>query len=686
MRNALLFFLLVLWMPSLWATSLLVGWSADSHDVSIATLNILEPQEQPPQREVLFTTSDSRVVRYTGLSQENRLILLRYLRQHPDVVYAEVDGQLHQQSLPYTPLLPNDWQVNQPRFACQHYPIAIIDSLVDIHHEALDSPRVRFSEVREFRTSFSEEDSKAHATHLAGIIAARPDQERNIGGVCDLATLISYGFMDDRRAGSISEAARAITRAVDQGAAIINASWGAFQYNQTLETAIQYANDQGVLLVASAGNNGRSIDARLYYPAAFSQTMDLVVAVAALDQQQNQRHTTATGGSNWGYAHVSLAAPGFLIPGLYPDNRYAQRTGTSMATAFVSGALAGIAQTYPHESPRAHIAALLNSARPLPSLQAQTRHASTLDTQRFIALPRHQLFQPIWFRHQWLADQQSFTLYGHDLDQVTDVRWIDHQHPNPAHHAIPLAQQSQEQLSLILPSGLQGELRLYTPLGALPSVHLDWLASTELPLITDDPETQRILWQGHLVEVQRLAGISDTPWTIEVVHHGSEEQLRLSGSNLSGDWQWRFVNEQPWYGLQVRREGRSALTLAQAEGYESISNSSGRWVINRPAEWLANTQANYILLKPLASAPSKGNEDTRCYIATSVYGDAHAPEVQALRAFRDQHLLPHASGRLLVNQYYRHSPAIARLAEQQPWLKSASRQVLDTLVEHLIEE
>lgn len=74
---------------------------------------------------------------------------------------------------------------------------------------------------------------------------------------------------------------------------------------------------------------------------------------------------------------------------------------------------------------------------------------------------------------------------------------------------------------------------------------------------------------------------------------------------------------------------------------------------------------------------------TPCFIATAVYGDTLAPEVQALRVFRDQVLMPHMLGRAFVKTYYTVSPPIARFLKTRPALAAPVRRLLDGMVKHL---
>jgi subtilisin family serine protease len=128
--------------------------------------------------------------------------------------------------------------------------------------------------------------------------------------------------------------ARGVLYAVDYGADIINLSLGAPTTSQTLEAAIAYAVDRGVVVVAAGGNFSAEM---AFYPAALSG----VIGVGATTSQDTHWRRSNSG------SHIDLTAPGDLIYSAYhlADNTlqgYTYMSGTSMATPFVSG-LAGLA-------------------------------------------------------------------------------------------------------------------------------------------------------------------------------------------------------------------------------------------------------------------------------------------------------------------------------------------------------
>ena len=195
-------------------------------------------------------------------------------------------------------------------------------------------------------------DESGHGTHVAGILAATVDNGIGIAGVARGVQLLPLraglnldqgGFFED------DDLAAAIVYAADQGADVINMSWGAPAFSPLLREAVNYAAAAGCVLVAAAGNEGTSpvfVPARLAAPIA--------VAAAAADG-------SILSFSNPGIA-VDMAAPGQGILSLVPGGRYGLLSGTSMAAPHVAGLAAMILARNPHFDAAAVRAALLATA------------------------------------------------------------------------------------------------------------------------------------------------------------------------------------------------------------------------------------------------------------------------------------------------------------------------------------
>jgi thermitase len=126
---------------------------------------------------------------------------------------------------------------------------------------------------------------------------------------------------------------KAIDYAVRNGAHIINYSGGGLEPSPQEKAAIARAEKHGILVVAAAGNEQSDSDVHGYYPADYE--LSNIISVTAINKSRKVLDS-----SNWGLNSVDLAAPGHNIYSLLPGNQYGFMTGTSQATAFVSGVAA----------------------------------------------------------------------------------------------------------------------------------------------------------------------------------------------------------------------------------------------------------------------------------------------------------------------------------------------------------
>ncbi|MCG2721316.1 MAG: S8 family serine peptidase [Thermodesulfovibrionales bacterium] len=155
------------------------------------------------------------------------------------------------------------------------------------------------------------EDLDSHGTHVAGIIASQGNNGAGGSGVMWSARIMALRFLGVSGSGDVANAAMAIIYAADNGARIINASWGGYDYSNTLYNAINYARSKGVLFIAAAGNEAQNNDFAPFYPSGF--TLDNIISVAASDSMDNLAYF-----SNYGATSVDLAAPGVGIYSTVP--------------------------------------------------------------------------------------------------------------------------------------------------------------------------------------------------------------------------------------------------------------------------------------------------------------------------------------------------------------------------------
>ncbi len=154
-------------------------------------------------------------------------------------------------------------------------------------------------------------DYHFHGTHVSGTIAAIGNNATGITGVNWLASIMPLRIFGVSGYGDTAKAIEAITYAADNGARVINASWGGGDFSQALYDAISYANDTGCLFVAAAGNGGDDgigddNDQDPFYPASYD--LPNIISVAATDHNDNLASF-----SNYGATSVDVGAPGVNI-------------------------------------------------------------------------------------------------------------------------------------------------------------------------------------------------------------------------------------------------------------------------------------------------------------------------------------------------------------------------------------
>ncbi|AWX44473.1 Halolysin [Flagellimonas maritima] len=198
-------------------------------------------------------------------------------------------------------------------------------------------------------------DSESHGTHVAGIIAAERNNGKGVNGVAKNVKLMSIRAVPNGDEYD-KDIALAIRYAVDNGAKIINCSFGkSFSPNaEWVYNAIQYAASRDVLIVHAAGNDGDNLDnmENPNYPNdhkfADTEFANNVITVGALTSDYGSKMVANF--SNYGKQNVDVFAPGDAIYSTLPNNDYDFQGGTSMAAPAVSGVAALIRSYYPQLS------------------------------------------------------------------------------------------------------------------------------------------------------------------------------------------------------------------------------------------------------------------------------------------------------------------------------------------------
>jgi len=185
-----------------------------------------------------------------------------------------------------------------------------------------------------------------HGTAVSSLIVANHPQ---LPGIAPSADLLSVRVLNAQGAGDAFTVAEGIVRAVDAGANILNLSLGSDADNAALREAVRYAMDRGVVVVAAAGNDGRS---GLVYPAGYEG----VVAVGASDAELE-----AASFSNRG-KELDVLAPGVGLPAAYAEKMAVSMSGTSASAAVFSGAVAALMSKEPGLGAQAAASVLISQA------------------------------------------------------------------------------------------------------------------------------------------------------------------------------------------------------------------------------------------------------------------------------------------------------------------------------------
>ncbi|MDV2684333.1 S8 family serine peptidase [Alkalihalophilus lindianensis] len=210
--------------------------------------------------------------------------------------------------------------------------VAVIDSGIS-PHPALKV--VKGKSMVDYTTSYS--DDNGHGTHSAGIISARTNNQTV--GVAHGVQLYAVKALDQEGNGRLIDTIRGIEWAVDEGVELINLSLGTLQPSTALKTAVDSAYENGVLIVAAAGNKKQNFSEPK--PVEFPARYGSVIAVSAIDSRNRLANFSATG------PEIEFTAPGVSIYSTHLNNSYRHMNGTSMATPFVTGILALYKEAYP---------------------------------------------------------------------------------------------------------------------------------------------------------------------------------------------------------------------------------------------------------------------------------------------------------------------------------------------------
>lgn len=249
--------------------------------------------------------------------------------------------------------------------------IKIVEETINENNLKTDYRKALGDNAQDFSTKFYGDNKtspttkeEAHGTHVSGIIGAVRNNGIGMNGITNNIRIMAVRTVPDGDEYD-KDVALAIRYAVDNGAKIINASFGkSYSPNsQWVYDAIKYAAEKDVLIVHAAGNDGKNIDVESNFPNDSKQPnieiSDNYISIGAISSNYNENLPADF--SNYGKTNVDIFAPGVQIYSTIPENEYEYFNGTSMAAPSTAGVAALIRSYYPKLSAKQVKHIIMNS-------------------------------------------------------------------------------------------------------------------------------------------------------------------------------------------------------------------------------------------------------------------------------------------------------------------------------------
>lgn len=251
-------------------------------------------------------------------------------------------------------------------------------------------------------------DDDGHGTHVAGIILSI---DQDIYGTAaslhqSRIRIMPLKFLNGNGVGTTSNAIRAIYYAANNGASVMNNSWGGSSYSAALHEAVAYSYSKAAVFVAAAGNSASNNNNTPMYPASYS-VPNVVSILATTDYDYKASF------SNYGSNTVHLGSPGVFILSTVPNDAFGTMSGTSMAAPFVAGTAAQMKAESPSMLGYQLKTILLSQYTSVSQLNGQVITAGRLNSQNSVNFSKTAAVD---------SAQPPYTLvYGSDRDLASQV-------------------------------------------------------------------------------------------------------------------------------------------------------------------------------------------------------------------------------------------------------------------------
>ncbi|UCD71726.1 MAG: S8 family serine peptidase [Syntrophobacterales bacterium] len=470
-------------------------------------------------------------------------------------------------------------------------------------------------------------DYSNHGTHVSGTIGALGNNATGITGLNWDVSIMPLRIIGPFGYGDTAKAIDAILYAADNGAKVINASWGGGGFSQALYDAISYANDRGCLFVAAAGNLGNDNDTNPFYPASYD--LPNIISVAATDNNDDKAPF-----SNYGATSVDVAAPGVSIlssipiigidPNVNPLFSENFDSGLGNWTSWGTNNTWGISGDYYTSSP--------NSLADSPSGNYLDNTDSYITYNTAYNLVDKSVSMDIQLRCD-LESFYDFLFIGGDLGggygfiPVYLLNWEGWFTDSTSGSFI----QYSTDLSPLwdISNGINIGFNLYSD----SSNNDDGVYIDDVTVVTQD-----LLITGY--DYAQFQGTS------------------MAAPHVSG-LAGLILARYPAITLQ-------ALKDRILNGVDIIAGLNGMV--------LTNGRINaYTSLAPPTGGSGGGGGGGLCFIATAAFGSPFERHVQVLQDLRDRYLLTNSIGKAFISLYYKFSPPIADSIAKNGALRAAAR-------------